>query len=115
MVEVGERLEFGSEMGQAAPLSRLPATVLLEAGGWPVVGGMVRGPHRERRARARALGRPLSRRAGRVGVTAPGPGSLPQLGPWRPSFVAANPVPGAVTCAGSGWSLFVSSLAYTGP
>jgi len=43
MVEVGEWLEFGSEMGQAAPLSRRPATVLLEAGGWPVVGGMVRG------------------------------------------------------------------------
>ncbi len=54
--------------------------------------------------RARALGRPLSRRAGRVGVTAGGLGSLSQLGPWRPSFVGADPVPPTVTCGGSGWS-----------
>ncbi len=39
MVEVGERLEFGSEMGQAAPLSRRPVTVLLKPAGGPSSGG----------------------------------------------------------------------------
>ena len=37
-------------------------------------------------------------------MTAPGPGSLSQLGPWRPSFVGANPFPPTVTWGGSGWS-----------
>jgi len=48
-------------------------------------------------------------------VTVGGLGSLSHLGPWRPSFVGADPFPPTVTCGGSGWSLFVSSLAYTRP
>ena len=68
MVEVGERLEFGSEMGQAAPLSRRPATVLLKPAGGPSSGGWCGAHIGSVGHGARALGRPLSRRAGRVGV-----------------------------------------------
>jgi len=69
--------------------------------------GMVRGPHRERRARARALGRPLSRRAGRVGCDRARARIAVSARAWRPSFVTADPFPPTVTCGGSGWSLFV--------
>jgi len=74
----------------------------------PAIAKMVRGSGRAGAcAEGVGHGRWGARLAAALGaspVTVGGLGSLSQLGPWRPSFVDADPFPPTVTCGGSGGS-----------